>query len=75
MTRFRSRISIAHLFAAWALMFALPQAAHAVGKIRISNPSLCLDGMMTDPDSDDLVPTLAATDAGCMAQPLDIISI
>jgi len=75
MNRFRCELFAAHLFAAWALIFALPQAAHAVGMIRVSDPSLCVDGMETDPDSDELEPILAATDAGCMAQPQEIISI
>jgi len=75
MNQFRRPVFAATLFAAWGLIFALPQAAHAVGMIRISDPSLCLDGMETVPDNDDLVPVPIATDEGCMIQPQDIISI
>ena len=58
-----------------ALLFALPQAAHAVSMIRISDSSLCVDSMETDPDSDDLQPILADVDEGCMIQTQDTISI
>jgi hypothetical protein len=75
MNRFRCELFAAHLFAAWALIFALPQAAHAIGMIRVSAPSVCVDGMETDPDSDDQEPILAAADGGCMVQPQGIISI
>jgi len=52
-----------------ALLFALPQAAHAIGMIRISDPSICVDGMETDPDDgDDMEPVLVTVDGGCMIQ-------
>ena len=63
------------LFAASALFFALPHAAHAIGMIRIAEPSLCIDSMPTDGDSDELEPILVAADGGCTFQSLDIISI
>ncbi|HEX4636893.1 MAG TPA: hypothetical protein VH189_11970 [Rhizomicrobium sp.] len=75
MTGLRTQTFAAHLFAAWAMLFALPQAAHAVGLIHISDRSLCVDGMETDPDGDDEDTILVAADEGCMIQPLDIISI
>jgi hypothetical protein len=63
------------LFAAWALFFALPQAAHAIGVIHIAESSLCIDSM-PDPDSDELEPILAAADGACTAtQPEAPISI
>ena len=75
MTRFPRPIIAAHIFAAWGLLFALPQVAHAISLIRVSDPSLCVDGMETDPDSDELAPMLAGVDGGCMIQTQDIISI
>ena len=75
MNRFRYQVFAAHLFAGWALLFYLPQAAHAVGFMRVSDPSLCLDGMETDPDSDEGDPILVAADGGCTIQLQDIISI
>ncbi len=66
-----------HFLLAWmmALAFVLPQAAQ--GKmIRVSDPSLCIDGMETDPDSDNSEPILAAADGACtMSQPEAPISI
>ena len=63
------------LFAASALFFALPQAADAIGMIRISDSSLCIDSM-PDPDSDELEPILVAADGGCtVTQPEMPISI
>ena len=47
-----------------ASLLALP-GAHAAPLIRVSDPSICIDGMVTDPDSDELVPILAAVDSGC----------
>ena len=64
-----------NFLAGLALIFALPQAAHAVSIMRISDPSFCVDSMETDPDSDDLEPILAAVDEGCMIQTQDTISI
>lgn len=63
------------LFAALALFFALPQAAHAVGMFRVADKSLCIDSM-PDPDSDDLEPVLISADGTCTAsQPEAPISI
>jgi hypothetical protein len=31
-----------------------------------TSPSLCLDGMETAPEEDDLVPTKISVDGGCM---------
>lgn len=57
-----------------ALAVALPQAAQAARMIRVSDPSLCLDGMETVPVNDDLEPILIALDGGCQA-PQTVISI
>jgi hypothetical protein len=73
MKRFSGQVA-GSLVAGWALFFALPQAAHAIGMIRISDPSLCIDSM-PDPDSDELEPILVAADGGCTFQSQDIISI
>jgi hypothetical protein len=73
MKRYSGRV-VGSLFAAWALFFALPQAAHAIGLIRIADPSLCIDSM-PDPDSDELEPILVAADGACTFQSQDIISI
>ena len=43
------------------------QAANATGMIRVSDPSICIDGMETAPISDDQEPILAAADVGCPA--------
>ena len=75
MTRFRYQVLAAQLFAAWALLFAMPQAAQTVGKIRVVDPSLCVDGMETDHGSDDEDIIPIATDGGCMIQQQVIISI
>jgi hypothetical protein len=48
-----------------ALGFALPQSAQGAAMIRVSNPSLCLDGMETVPVNDDLEPIPIAADGGC----------
>ncbi|HET7086778.1 MAG TPA: hypothetical protein VFI23_18570 [Rhizomicrobium sp.] len=64
-----------HLFAGWALIFALAQTAQSAPVIKISDPSLCVDGMQTDPDSDDSEPILAAVDGGCIVPPEGTISI
>jgi hypothetical protein len=61
------------VFACLALI--LTQAAHSAPHIKVSDPSLCIDGMETDPDSDDADPILAAADGGCTIQPEGIISI
>lgn len=42
-------------------------AAHAGSMIRVSDPSICIDGMETVPDSDDNEPILAVADGGCSA--------
>lgn len=75
MRRVWNPLFAANFLAGLALLFALPQAAHAVSMIRISDPSLCVDSMETDPDSDDMEPILAAADEGCMIQIQDTISI
>ena len=75
MKRFACRLFALPILAAWALVFALPQMAHAVGTIRVSDPSVCVDGMETDPGSDDLEPILTALDGGCMVQTQGTISI
>ena len=68
-------MKLGHLFAGMALLFGLAQSAHSAPVIKISDPSLCIDGMETDPDSDDADPVLAAADGGCTMQPQGIISI
>lgn len=51
-----------------ALAIVLPATAQDVpAKIRISDPSICIDGMETVPDVDVLEPILAAADGGCVA--------
>lgn len=69
MKQFSARFLAGPLFAAWALalFFALPQSAHAIGMIRISDPSVCVDSMQTDGDSDELEPILVAADGACSA--------
>lgn len=64
-----SRLFAGSLIAAWAvaLFFALPQSAHAIGMIRISDPSVCIDSMQTEGDSDELEPILIANDGACSA--------
>lgn len=49
-----------------APIFALPQAAIAAPMIRVSDASLCLDGMETVPDNDDLEPILIEADGVCI---------
>ena len=75
MNRFRYRVLAASMFAAWALLFAMPQAVHAVGMIRVADHSLCVDGMETDHGSDDEDIIAIAAEGGCMIQQQDIISI
>jgi len=75
MNRIGREFFAASLFAAWALIFVLPQTAHAAGMFRVSEIYRCLDGMVTDPYSDELDPILAASDAGCTIQRDEIISI
>jgi hypothetical protein len=48
--------------------------AHAAPLIRVSDPSICIDGMVTDPASDDLEPIMAAADGGCIV-PETLVSI
>jgi len=55
------------LFASLALVSTQPQTAVAQDTVRAADPSICIDGMETAPDSDDLEPILAAADAGCAA--------
>jgi len=54
------------VFLSLGLAPAPTQTAHATGMIRVSDPSICIDGMETVPISDDLEPILAAAD-GCTA--------
>ena len=75
MTRFRSHLVASCLVAGWGFLFALPQAAHAVGMMRISDPSVCIDGMETDPGDDDGDTILVSLDGACMIQQVDLISI
>lgn len=42
-----------------------PDTAPANPPMAASDPSLCLDGMETVPDDDDLVPQPASVDGGC----------
>ncbi len=64
-----------HLLAALMLL-GLPLAAHGASVIRIADPSLCIDGMETDPDDDEGEPVLAAADGACtLAEPGAPISI
>jgi hypothetical protein len=54
----------------WAMALAMvlpPTALGAPAPIRISDPSICIDGMETVPVSDELEPILAAADSGCTA--------
>ena len=64
-----------HLFAG-LLLLGLPLAAHGAPVIRISDPSLCIDGMEREPDGDEAEPILAAADGACtVAEPEVLISI
>lgn len=59
----------------WAMAPAIVLPAQgAPAMIRISDPSICIDGMETVPVSDELEPILAASDSGCTA-PQEPISI
>jgi len=58
-----------------ALAMILPlTVAHAAPLMRVSDPSICIDGMVTDPASDDLEPILAAVESNCSV-PETMISI
>ena len=50
-----------------ALAIVLPSAVRAADTDNISDPSVCIDGMETVPDSDEQEPILAAVDGGCNA--------
>ena len=65
MKRFSGQLS-AVIFTV-GLGFALPPTAHGAPVLihSSSDPSICIDGMETVPDSDDLEPIFAAADAGC----------
>ena len=60
------------LSAAWLLgvFLATPQMARTqdtgMGMSSGTSPSLCLDGMKTVPEEDDLVPIQISVDGGCM---------
>lgn len=75
MKQFSGRLFAGSLSVAWALalFFALPQSARAIGMIRISDPSVCIDSMQTEGDSDELEPILISAD-GCSA-PIPVIPI
>lgn len=56
-----------------ALVLVLPSMVQsAPAAIRVSDPSICIDGMETVPDTDDLEPILAAVDGGCAAPQVPI---
>jgi hypothetical protein len=63
MMRFSARLLA--VFLSLGLAPSSPQAAQATRAIRISDPSICIDGMETVPDSDENEPILAAADGGC----------
>ena len=63
MTRFR----LLAILLSIGLAPASPQAAQSGSMIRVSDPSICIDGMERLPDSDDLEPILAVADGGCTA--------
>jgi hypothetical protein len=67
MKRFSARLSAVFLSIGLAQGFGPPQAAHAGSMIRVSDPSICIDGMETVPDSDEMEPILAVADSGCTA--------
>ena len=50
----------------WAIMLSLPHLRFATYLFKVSDPSLCLDGMETEPFEDDLMPTEISVDGGCM---------
>lgn len=50
------------------MIFAPPQAAQGGTVVDVTDPTVCIDGMETVPDQDDLEPILAAMDGSCMAQ-------
>ena len=58
-----------------ALAFAMPVTAQDKAMVPVSDPSLCVDGMETDPDSDELEPILADADGGCVVPDGTTISI
>jgi hypothetical protein len=74
MMRFSARLLAVFLSIGLAQGFGPPRAVQAGSMIRVSDPSICIDGMETAPLSDDLEPILAAADVGCPAQQ-DIVSI
>jgi hypothetical protein len=57
------RVSFAWIL---GLMLSAPHQAYAADVYKISDPSLCLDGMETVPFQDDLMPTEISVDGGCM---------
>jgi hypothetical protein len=63
-----------HIVWVWILALALPQAAQGT-MIRISDPSVCIDGMQTNPGSDELEPIMAAADVCSESQPEAPVSI
>ena len=68
-------MKLSHLFASMVLVFGMAQAAQSAPVIKISDPSLCIDSMPMDGDSDELEPMLVAADGACTFQSLEIIAI
>jgi hypothetical protein len=67
MMRFSARLLAVFLSIGLAQGFASPRVSPAGSMIRVSDPSICIDGMETAPISDDQEPILAAADVGCPA--------
>jgi len=67
MRRVVYRLSVAWLL---GVFLATPQMARTqdtdMGMSSGTSPSLCLDGMETVPEEDDLVPIEISVDGGCM---------
>ena len=65
----------------WVMVFFVTGAMAHPGLLRVAadersdEHSFCLDSMETVPDDDDLMPTEAAVDGGCMVSPDAVISI
>jgi len=66
------RVSAQVFAIVFSIGLGLGPAAHAGSMIRVSDPSICIDGMETVPDSDDNEPILAAVDGGCAAPQVPI---
>jgi hypothetical protein len=59
----------------WVMVFFITGAMAHPYLLRVSDRSMCLDGMETVPGDDDLDPTEVAVDGGCMVAPEAVISI